>query len=238
MPAHIQQQSYGEVPWYRRLTDAIRPPSAVPSHRTPMSGPQKRMLIMTAAIVVPATLIWVAVGYLAGAPQRAKAAFEDGMRIIATHDFAGAVQRFSDSIAIRESADAYMERGNAYENLQQTDRALADWSKALNLNPGLAAAYTARATHYRLAGDFAKALPDLEQSIQIDPSVDGYFQRGQVYAALGDYQKAIEDYDRSILERREAPYVYLARSIAKRALGDDKGYEEDQQRAARLQGIH
>lgn len=237
MPAHFQQQGYGEVPWYRSLLDAIRPPSAVPNARTPMNSSQRRMLLITAGILLPAAAIWGVIDYVAGAPARAKAAFEDGMRILGTNDFVGAAKRFTDSISIRETADAYLERGNAYENSKQGDKALADWKKALSMDQGMAAAYTARATHFRLAGDFAKALPDLDQSIQLDPSVDGYFQRGQVYAALGDYKKAVEDYDRSILERREAPYVYLARSIAKRALGDEEGYRLDQQKAAELQGI-
>lgn len=237
VPAHLQQQGYGEVPWYRGLMDAIRPPSAVPTGRTPMNSSQKRMVLITAGIVLPAAAIWGIIDYVAGAPARAKAAFEDGMRIQGTSDFNGAATRFSDSIAIQETADAYLQRGNAYENLKQGDLALADWKKAMDLDASLAAAYTARATHYRLTGDFAKALPDLDHSIQLDPSVDGYFQRGQVYAALGDYRKALEDYDRSILERREAPYVYLARSIVKRALGDEEGYRQDQKTAAALQGI-
>ena len=200
-----------------------------------MNQSQRRILLITAAIIIPAAAIWGIIDYVAGAPQRAKAAYEDGMRLMGTSDFVGAASRLSASISIRETADAYLERGNAYEGLNQSDQALADWNKALNLDQGLAPAYTARATHYRLVGDYAKALPDLDHSIQLDPAVDSYFQRGQVYAALGDYKKAIEDYDRSILERREAPYVYLARSIAKRALGDEDGYREDQQTAARLQ---
>jgi tetratricopeptide (TPR) repeat protein len=99
----------------------------------------------------------------------------------------------------------------------------------------LAAVHTARATHYRLTGEYEKALPDLDKSIQLGPSVDAYFQRGQVYAALEQWHKAIEDYDRSILERPAAPYVYLARSTAKRAMGDEEGYRQDQETALKLQ---
>jgi hypothetical protein len=53
---------------------------------------------------------------------------------------------------------------------------------------------------------------------------------------LGQFDKAIEDYDRAIAERRDAPWVYLARSIAKRTLGDEAGYRRDQERAAELLG--
>ncbi|MEO5926914.1 MAG: tetratricopeptide repeat protein [Bryobacteraceae bacterium] len=236
VPAHLRDQGYGDVPWHRRFLDSIRPPSAVPGTRASMNQTQRRMLLITLGILLPVVAIWAVIDYVAGAPQRARTAFQDGMRAIGANDFAGAVTKLSASIAIAESADAYLERGNAYQNLQQPDKALADWGRAIQLDSGLAAAYTARATHFRLAGDYAKALPDLDQSIRLDPTVDAYFQRGQVYVQLGEFKRAIEDYDRSILERREAPYVYLARSIAKRALGDEEGYRQDQQRAADLGG--
>lgn len=201
-----------------------------------MNPSQKRMVLITAAIVIPAAAIWGVIDHVAGAPQRARVAYEEGFRLLGPNNFEGAAAKFSESIAIRETAEAYLQRGNAYQNLKQPTKALADWARAIELDSGLAPAYTARATYYRLEGEYAKALPDLNRSIQLDPAVDSYFQRGQLYAALGEYSKAIEDYDRAILERREAPYVYLARSMAERALGDEEGYRQDQQKAAELGG--
>jgi tetratricopeptide (TPR) repeat protein len=151
-------------------------------------------------------------------------------------DFAGAIAHFTASIKIAESPDAYLQRGNAHKNLSHFDQALADWSRAIDLDPSLADAFTARGTYYQTHNDTAKALADFERSLQLNPTVDGYFQRGQVYSGLGQYDKAIEDYDRAIAERRDAPWVYLARASAKRALGDEKGYRRDQERAAELQG--
>jgi tetratricopeptide (TPR) repeat protein len=56
-----------------------------------------------------------------------------------------------------------------------------------------------------------------------------------VYASLGQFDKAIDDYNHAIEKRREAPYVYLARALAKRAQGDEAGFEEDQKIAQDLQ---
>lgn len=236
VPSHMQQPGYSvEVPWHTRLWNSLRPPSAVPTEGAPMNASQRRMLKITAAIVLPLLVIGWTIDYVSKAPQRAQTAFEDGMRLLGPGNFAGAVEKFTASIAAPETAAAHLERGNAYQELGKAELALADWSRAIELDSGLAEAFTARATHYRVKGDAAKALPDLNQSIQLDPTVDGYFQRGQVYAALGQWSKAIEDYDRAILERREAPYVYLARSIARRSLGDEEGYREDQKTAADLQ---
>ncbi len=236
-PPAYMQQSYVEVPWHTRIWEAIRPPSAVPSGRAPMNTTQRRMILTVLAVAIPAAAIWAGISYVAGAPQRARAAFEEGMSLVGANNFTGAVAKFNDSLAIREEAHTYLERGNAYKNLGQNEDALQDWERAIGLDSGLAAAFTARATHFRVSGEYAKALPDLDASIQLSPSVDAYFQRGQVYAALGDYAKAIADYDRSIFERRDAPYVYLARSMAKKALGDEEGYRQDQATAAGLQGL-
>jgi tetratricopeptide (TPR) repeat protein len=237
-PAHIQQQAYGvEAPWHKRLWKTIGPPSAVPGQSATMNQSQRRMLLTTFAIVVPVLTAWGIYGYVSAAPERARIAFDAGMARLGPSDFAGAVTKFSESISISETANAYMERGNAYQNLNQTDKALSDWSRAIELDANFAAAFTARATYYRVSGDPAKALPDLNRSVELAPSVDGYFQRGQVYFALGQFNQAIEDYDRAILQRREAPYVYLARSMARRAAGDEAGYVQDQRTAAQLLGV-
>jgi tetratricopeptide (TPR) repeat protein len=239
-PAHQQQSGYGViVPWHQRLWNTIRPPSAAPQQGAKMSQKQRRILRTTAAILIPALAAWGIYDYISSAPQRAQASFDAGMKFIGPGDFTGAVAKFTESISTAETAPARLERGNSYEKLGQPDQALSDWARAIELDPTLADAFTARATYYRVKGDYTKALPDLNRSVELKPTVDGYFQRGQVYAALGQHDKAIEDYDRSILERKEAPYVYLARSISRRARGDEEGYRQDQQAAAKIMnGLH
>ena len=236
MPAHMRGQDYGNIPWHQRFLDAIRPPSATPGTRAPMNRSQRRMIWIPVALLVFGGGTWAGLNYVSGAPGRARAAFEEGMRAVGANDFKTAIARFTDSITISQTAEAYLERGNAYQGLNQDEQALADWGRAIEHDSSLAKAFTARATLYRRSGQLEKAIPDLDTAIRLAPSVDAYFQRGQVYADMGQYQKAVEDYDRSILERREAPYVYLARSAAKRALGDEDGYRADQAKAAELQG--
>jgi tetratricopeptide (TPR) repeat protein len=65
-------------------------------------------------------------------------------------------------------------------------------------------------------------------------SVDAFYQRGQVYSAMGEQQKAISDYSDAIALKRDAPYIYMARSTAKKALGDEGGFAEDQALASSL----
>jgi tetratricopeptide (TPR) repeat protein len=235
VPAHIQQRQYRVViPWYERLWQTVRPPKPVPSTRPPMTKPQRRLLASAVVAALTVGVAWYAFDRVTNAPARAQSAYQEGMRALGPSDFARAVGKFSESIALSETAVARLERGNAYKNLRQDEQALADWSRAIELDPNLAAAYAARGTYYRTAQEHRLALADLDRSIQLAPSVDGFFQRGQVYVALGQYDQAIQDYDRAITQRRDAPYVYLARSIAKRALGDEAGFQQDQKLATEL----
>jgi tetratricopeptide (TPR) repeat protein len=233
-PAHIQQQ-YRVPSWHERLWDAIRPPAAVPTHRKPLSTSQRRLLWISIVAIVPLAGAWFAYDYISNAPLRANREFEAGMARLGPNDFAGAIQHFTAALKIAETSDSYFQRGNAHKNLGHFDQALADWSRAIELDPNQAGAYTARGAYYQSENQAAKALADFERSLQLNPTVDGYFQRGQLYAVLGQFDRAIEDYDRAIAERRDAPWIYLARSTAKRALGDQNGYRRDQERAAELQ---
>ncbi|MEO8097689.1 MAG: tetratricopeptide repeat protein [Acidobacteriota bacterium] len=236
-PPHILERRKHQViiPWHVRLWQAIRPPKAL-SDAPRMSSTQWRMLAACVVAIALAVGCYSVYRYFAYAEDRSRAAYLDGMTLTGPGDYRAAVARFTDAIGIwPHNALAYLERGNMHDSLGQKSEALADWNKAIELDPKLAAAYTARATHYRVTGNTEAALNDLERSIALHSSIDAYYQRGQIYSARGEHQKAIEDYDRAIAERREAPFVYLARAISRLALGDREGFLKDRETAAHLQ---
>ena len=133
-----------------------------------------------------------------------------------------------------QHAKAYLERGSAKRALKEFDSALADFEQAAALDPTLADAFTARGMIFRDKGDLEKAKAEFTKSLQVRPTLDAYFQRGQIEEAQLNYHKAIEDYDLAIDRYRTAPFVYLARSSAKRALGDKEGAKEDKRTAEEL----
>jgi tetratricopeptide (TPR) repeat protein len=235
-PAHIRERNIQVViPWHERLWREIRPPKSSAAKAPKLNPAQRRMVWITlCGLALVAAASWAA-SYLSNAPQRAQVAYEAGMDRLSPADFKGAIAKFTESIEIRESAAAYLERGNARSELGESSQALADWSQAIRLDPNLAEAYTARGTYYRIAGDLSRAVTDLDRSLQLMPSVDAYYQRGQVKYALKDFQQAEADYSEAIALRREAPYMYLARSVARRELGDEVGAEEDRVVAEDLQ---
>jgi tetratricopeptide (TPR) repeat protein len=71
--------------------------------------------------------------------------------------------------------------------------------------------------------------------VELEPSANGYFQRGQAYAQMGQPQKAVEDFNRAIVERPDTPYIYRARGAAKRSLGDLAGYAADRDQSVKLE---
>lgn len=235
-PAHIRERNIQVIiPWHERFWREIRPPQAVASTREPMRPKQRRMVWMfLAAVAMVGTAVW-AVNYLSEAPARADAAYQRGMDRLGPGDYAGAIAQFSESIRVKETAAAFLERANAHKTLGHAQEALTDWARAIQIDPNLAPAFAARGTHYRVAGELSRALADLDHSVQIAPTVDALYQRGQTYHALGQFQKAVDDFSEAISLRRESPYIYLSRSLSRKALGDEAGYREDQDTAVGLQ---
>ena len=62
-----------------------------------------------------------------------------------------------------------------------------------------ALAYNNRGNAYRQHGDYARAIRDYDQALQLDSQLElAYNGRGATYAASGDAQRAINDYSAAI----------------------------------------
>jgi tetratricopeptide (TPR) repeat protein len=170
--------------------------------------------------------------YVSTAPDRAQALFERGMTFMSPGKYPQAIEQFSRAIgAWDKHARAYLQRGIARQVLGQSGEALADFEQAAFLDPSLVEAYTARATIFRDQGKVREAINEFTKSIELRPTMDAYYQRGQLWAKSAEHAKAIEDYDRAISYGRNAPYVYRARAESRRILGDLAGYQEDRDAA-------
>ncbi len=64
---------------------------------------------------------------------------------------------------------SYYNRGLAYEQKAEYDRAIADYSSAIRLNPDFADAYNSRGSAYGHKQDFDKAIADFIVAIRLDP---------------------------------------------------------------------
>jgi len=83
-------------------------------------------------------------------------------------------RRLIDSGSLNSSnlAFAYSERGTAYDDKGDRDRAIADYSNAIQIKPDYDIAYYNRGNAYRDQGDLDRAIADYSKAIRIKPDHD------------------------------------------------------------------
>lgn len=112
-------------------------------------------------------------------------------------------------------ADAYFWRGVALVATRQYDRALADFTQVITLNPNDVQALSNRGLVYRRLKQYELALKDLNQAIEIDPAyAPGWLSRGTVFAQLDQWSDAILDYSKGIELDPKNHTAYHNRGIA------------------------
>ncbi len=101
-----------------------------------------------------------------------------------------------------QSALDYFNLGNYDYDIGNCQQAVADYTKAIALNPNYAEGYNNRAyTNMRLR-NYKDALPDLDKAIQLNPNyIQALMNRGDIhnYYYQIDRQAAIADYKKVIL---------------------------------------
>jgi tetratricopeptide (TPR) repeat protein len=132
-------------------------------------------------------------------------------------------------------AIAYANRGNAYLNSGDNDRAIADYDQAIRLNPKFADALNGRGAAHDNKGEYDLAIADYDQAIKLKPNLpEAYNNRGNAYADKGEYDLAIADYDRAISLKADYPDAYNGRGNAHASQGDDDRAIADFDQAIRL----
>jgi len=94
---------------------------------------------------------------------------------------------------------AYINRGNAYYDLNQPYRAIQNYNKVIELDSGFVEAYVNRGTVCLHLKQYNKAIEDYNKVIELDEYLTtAYNNRGVAYKELHEYAKAIKDYDKVI----------------------------------------
>jgi tetratricopeptide (TPR) repeat protein len=88
----------------------------------------------------------------------------------------------------RDLAGTFLYRGTAYKGNRDFDRAIADFSEAIRLNPDSPFAYGQRGLVYNQMSDYDRAIADLTRFIALNPGrqylADAYIARAMAYAAI------------------------------------------------------
>src|SRR6266568_3505091 len=87
--------------------------------------------------------------------------------------------------------------------------AIAEYDRAISIDPKFAEAYFNRGKARRAGGDFDGALADFDRAINLDPNdAEAYFKRGRAFLIVGNAKFAIADFDKSISLDDHNPLVY------------------------------
>jgi tetratricopeptide (TPR) repeat protein len=130
---------------------------------------------------------------------------------------------------------AYFNRAGAYAAKADWDRAIADYTKALEFDPKSATILSARAVAYRGKGDLDRALAEYSAVLSGSPrDAAAHLGRGEIYHLKADYDHAIADYDEAIKLDAKNAAAFSARAIAWRLKGDGEKALADLSEAVKL----
>ncbi len=122
------------------------------------------------------------------------------------------------------SRSIYYYRSQCYHEIGDSERAIADITKSIEMGNGKDYyALAERADFYRESGQYENAINDFSRMIELAPmSAYAYYKRGWCYELNGDDNNAMKDYNSGIDVDKEYPYIFLMRGELHRKRGDEK----------------
>lgn len=165
--------------------------------------------------------------------QRAFNASEAGDRDLAIDYFTSCIS--GGDLSAENLAVSHNDRGLAYYDKGDHDRAIQDYTEAIRLNPVLSVAHSNRGNTYSDKGDYDEAIRNYDEAIRINPDYDlAYNNRGWAYHQRGDYDQAIRDYNEAIRINPEDANAYNNRGLAYAEKSDFDRAIEDYDEAIQL----
>jgi len=141
----------------------------------------------------------------------------------------------ASSPAADESDGDLVNRGIEKAKNGDLDGAMADFDRAIELNPKDDAPYYNRAQAKRLKKDTAGAIADYTRAIELgSTNPAAYNYRGNARSENNDRDGAIADYTRAIELKPDYARAYYNRAVTKEAKGDETGAEADFKMAHKL----
>ena len=106
----------------------------------------------------------------------------------------GEIHRGPEVRQKRREATTHNNHGVAYRDEGEYDRAIEDFTKAIELNPNYAIAYNNRGRVYSDKGEIDRAIEDYNTAIELKPELaEAYYNRGEAWLHLGEWDKAKSD---------------------------------------------
>jgi len=110
----------------------------------------------------------------------------------------------------------FINRGNAYQNKSDYDKAIQDYDQAIRLDSGSALAFNNRGSAYLHKGVYDRAIQDYDEAIRLDgTSAPAFNNRGRANHFKEKYSEAITDYDQAIELDPDYPLAFYNRALAR-----------------------
>jgi tetratricopeptide (TPR) repeat protein len=137
----------------------------------------------------------------------------------AESDFTQAINLATNNITL---SYMFWGRGCFYVEITNIEKAVDDFSRAIQICPSFEAPYLHRACIYNVQQRFDLSIADCNMAIMLNPTNAGaYLCKGQAYCGKKDYPKAIEAYSKALEADTNCSLAYCFRGTA---YADNKDY--------------
>jgi tetratricopeptide (TPR) repeat protein len=135
---------------------------------------------------------------------------------------------------------AWNNRGAAYIHLHQYDKAVADYTKAIKLNPKNATTWNNRGLAYTRLREYDKALTDLNKAVALEPT--HLMSQNNLAlllatcpeAKIRDPKRAVQLAENAVKGAPKEAFVWTTLGLARYRAGDWEGAARDLQEALKL----
>jgi len=130
-------------------------------------------------------------------------------------------RRTTPQLVQQEDAEVYFKRGEEFRNARDWDKAISEFTRAININPRHENAFWQRGLCYESKRELDQALADYTVAHRINPNEANYIMGiGVYYGNTGDQERAIAQYTEAIRINPNLALAYRNRGDCYRILGD------------------
>ena len=196
--------SVGRSPELLRVWQAVLTLAKVERRETPLSKfgrlcfRYRRLLRVVGATVVLGLVVLSGIAWIA--ERRALAHARNGDAHFNTGRLIEAVAEYDKALGLASYLPrVYYNRGVAYARLEQHERALADFNRAIDNNPNYADAYAARSAIRTDERHFNEAITDAVRAVKLSPdNVAAHNNLAQALAGAERLDEALRELDRAL----------------------------------------
>lgn len=154
---------------------------------------------------------------------------EQGVALCRAGKLKEAAALFNNKLAIDDkSADAHYGIATVYSAKFEEDKAIAEYDRAIELNPRLEEAYNDRGNEYLAKDLYDQAIADYTKAISLGPQhYVHWYGRSCAYRKKGEFAKARMDATEAISRAPKYAPLYLCRARAEQALNLPKEAQAD-----------